>query len=159
MSITKASGNAGIGGALITASSFGVPYGSTVADANGNYSIALTQGAQVSTLTPSLANYVFSPSSIAVDITTDASAGKNFEATLAAGQGWSPQDSRDATAGDYPNSTINDGQGSQHYTVPAIDSRVSGPPVDSRVNVPKDSRASKPQNSRVAPPFGEAGEP
>jgi hypothetical protein len=150
--MSNASGCAGIAGATINASAFGVPYASTVADANGNYSIALSSGAETSTLTPSLAGFTFSPASS--DVVFPGSAGINFQASNSSA--WSPEDCRDSA--NYPNSSINE-NGSQIYTVPATDSRVDGPPVDSRADVPEDCRVSKTQNSRVAPPFGEAGEP
>lgn len=60
----------------------------------------------------------------------------------------SVQDSRNF--GHFPNHTITV-QGTVTYTVPAVECRTQGAPVDSRTGVPIDSRHSPniPQNSRT----------
>jgi hypothetical protein len=143
MSTFQVTGNCGVAGASIS-NQIG---GTAISDLNGNYIIP---GATIGVvITTTLAGYTFSPTSSTLIF--NSASGVNFVATLTAASGaWSPQDCRDSA--NLPNLTL-DENGSKFYTVPAKDSRVSGPPVDSRVSVPVDSRVSKSVNSRTAPPF------
>jgi hypothetical protein len=130
-------GNAGIGGALLSYSGSGS--GTTTADSSGNYALTLPNGAY--TITPSLANYAFNPTSQNVTVSGSGISGVNFTATPTV---YSVPDCR--TFGNFPNKPI-DVNGTETYTTPSVDSRTDGAPVDSRTNEPVPS-ASYPQNSR-----------
>jgi inhibitor of cysteine peptidase len=132
------SGNAGVPGATITYT--GTASGSVKADSTGTYTIP-SLGNGTYTLTPSLTNYTFSPSSASKTVSTTNVLGANFTAAGTTSP-WSQVDSRKT-----PNSTV-DVQGTQTYTVPKNPSHA--PPVDSRVSKPVDCRKSPniPVNSR-----------
>jgi hypothetical protein len=73
------SGNAGIAGATVSYS--GTSSGSVIADGSGNYSIpGLANGSY--TITPSLANYTFSPTSQNETVSGSNITGVNFTATF-----------------------------------------------------------------------------
>src|SRR5580698_7378701 len=139
------SGNAGVANATVSYS--GTASGSVTADGNGNYKISgLANGSY--TLTPLLSGYTFSPPS---QSETVSGANIQFNFTASNSSAWSEPDTRNSNAGNYPNGAIAD-QGTQLYVVPASDSRVSGPPIDSRTTKPIDSRAPAivPENSRTS---------
>jgi hypothetical protein len=84
--LSSISGNAGIAGATVTLS--GDASASTTADGSGNYSFgSLLNGSY--TVTPSLAGYTFSPTSISFSINSASVAGVNFVATASAAGGGS----------------------------------------------------------------------
>jgi hypothetical protein len=142
------SGNAGVAGATVSYS--GTASGSVTADGSGDYSIPdLADGPY--TITPSLTGYTFSPTSANETVADADITGVDFTATPIAPTVYSVIDSRDY--GNFPNHAV-DVQGTQTYTVPAVDSRAAGAPVDSRAaGAPVDSRKKAPQNSRTFPPF------
>jgi hypothetical protein len=138
-------GNAGVPGALITYT--GPTSGTVTADANGLYTINNVASGTY-TVTPTLASYTFTPSSLSVIVGTSNSLNNNFTAAGASSP-WSQIDSRHYYI--FPNSTI-DVEATQFYTV-ETDSRAAGAPQDCRAAKPVDSRASKLTNCRTAPPF------
>jgi hypothetical protein len=147
------SGNVGVAGATVNYS--GQSAGSVTANGSGNYSISGLSAGNY-TITPSLSEYTFSPTSQSETISSANITGVNFTATASSGA-WSPMDSRDY--GSFPLAAVLV-QGSDIYALDANSSNPNLPPTDSRkAGAPKDCRVSAPQNSRVAPPFGEAGEP
>jgi hypothetical protein len=79
LSLLSISGNAGVAGALITYS--GSASGSVVADGSGNFTISGLEDGGSFTITPSLTNYSFSPTSANETLAGSNIAGVNFTST------------------------------------------------------------------------------
>jgi hypothetical protein len=138
------SGSLGIAGAGATVSFTGTSSGSVTADSLGNFTISLGNGTY--TITPTLAGFIFHPTSIVVTVNNADVTGVDF------GLPYSEPDCRDFAT--FPNLAINI-QGTLTYTIPSVDSRVSIP-QDCRISVPQDSRVPPniPENSRAPGVFG-----
>jgi hypothetical protein len=142
------SGNAGIANAVVNYS--GTSSGSVTADGSGNYEIdGLADGKY--TITPSLASYIFTPTSQNVTVSGSDITGVNFAAAETIG--WSPVDCRVAVAGYGPgaNSPVVFPDGSVHWTGQQSSNSHVPTPTSNPNLPPTDSRASKPENSRVDP--------
>lgn len=138
------SGNAGAADATVNYS--GTASGSATADGSGNYTIpTLADGPYA--ITPSLANFIFSPASQNVTISGSDIFDMNF--TAAQIHGWSPVDCRNYAT--FPNFGVAQPDGSVFYVgqnscnehIPTPTSNPNLPPTDSRV--------AEPENSRVDP--------
>jgi hypothetical protein len=131
-------GCAGVAGASVALT--GTSTATVTADNWGNY-LFTNVSAGSYTVTPTLSGYTFNPASHSVTITASNVNGINFVASSGS-TATSVMDSRL-----NPNTPV-DNQNTQLYVIPSVDSRLAGPPVDDRINVPQDSRVSKPTNSR-----------
>jgi len=139
------SGNVGVAG--VTVSYTGPSSGSVISGAGGAYTISgLANGTYI--ITPTLAGYIFTPTSTIVVVNGSNVTGTNFIGS----QYYSVPDCRDTNG--WPNNSVNV-QRTLQYTVQKHDSRKAGAPVDSRKNKPVDSRVfpNIPGNSRTDPPF------
>src|SRR5579859_2735060 len=144
------SGNAGTAGATVSWS--GTSSGSTTADGSGNYTISgLANGNY--TITPSLTGFTFAPTSSNQTVSGANITGVNFTATAVSSGAYSVPDCRVAPFGPNTSRTVQgtkifDVQTSDNATVPGVDSRAAGAPVDCRV------ASIIPQNSRTPGIFG-----
>ena len=128
------SGNAGTAGATVSWS--GTSSGSIAADGSGNYTIpSLVNGPY--TITPSLSNFTFSPTSSNQTVSGANITGINFVATAVSV--YSVPDCRIAPFGPNTSRAVNltkiyDVQTSDNSAIPPVDSRSAGAPVDSRAS-------------------------
>lgn len=142
-------GSLGAAGAGATISWSGPTSGSVTADANGNYNTNDMLVSGTYTITPSSGSATFSPANSSQTVTNADITGVNFTATGA----YSVPDCRNF--GHFPNASrsvqgalIYDVQTSSNPSVPGVDSRTAGAPVDSR------AAGQAPQNSRTPGTYG-----